>query len=341
VAAIAARHQARVVRSEISGGPAQARNRALALARGELIAVLDSDCVPSAGWLEALAGHFADPLVGAVAPRVRPAGAAADGRPLVARYLAARSPLDMGGREAGVTPGGRVSYVPTAALLVRRTALAGGFDPGLRYGEDVDLVWRLGDGGWRVRYDPRVTVEHHEPVTLAAALRRRFRYGTSAGPLARRHPGRMAPAALTPWPAAAAVALTTGHRRLAAAIAGGQGAALARRLAPLRVPPGWIARWIAEAAYGAALSLSRYASMFAAAPVAAWAWRARRPGLAAALLLPGLDAWWRRRPAVDPVRFAALALADDAAYGVGVVWGAMRAGTVAPLLPRMRSVSGG
>ena len=46
----------------------------------------------------------------------------------------------------------KVSYVPTAALLVRRAALdsvtpGGGavFDPALRYGEDVDLVWRLHD----------------------------------------------------------------------------------------------------------------------------------------------------------------------------------------------------
>ena len=77
-------------------------------------------------------------------------------------------------------PGSRVSYVPTAALLVRRSALdsvaiddaaipapghlagpgplssRGVFDPALRYGEDVDLIWRLHDAGWRVRYEPSV-----------------------------------------------------------------------------------------------------------------------------------------------------------------------------------------
>ena len=33
-----------------------------------------------------------------------------------------------------------------------------GFDADLRVGEDVDLVWRLVDQGWRVRYEPSATV---------------------------------------------------------------------------------------------------------------------------------------------------------------------------------------
>ena len=61
------------------------------------------------------------------------------------------------------------------------------FDETLRYGEDVDLIWRLLDQGHRVVYDPSVVVLHHE----ADVLRRRFRYGTSAAPLAARHPTRL------------------------------------------------------------------------------------------------------------------------------------------------------
>ena len=44
------------------------------------------------------------------------------GRGAVGRYLDARAPLDLGG-EARVAPLTRVSYVPTAALLVRRAVL--------------------------------------------------------------------------------------------------------------------------------------------------------------------------------------------------------------------------
>ncbi len=185
IAAVAARHGAGLVRRERSGGPAAARNAAAA--GTELVAFLDSDCVAPPGWIEALAGHFADPRVAAVAPRV------------------AARPLDMGPHPAAVRPDGRVRYVPSAALVVRRAALPR-FDEALRYGEDVDLVWRLHDAGWRVRYDPRVVVAHP-----AVGLRRRFAYGTSAAPLAARHPGRLAPLVLRPWPALA-VALLLARR---------------------------------------------------------------------------------------------------------------------------------
>src|ERR1700734_3024607 len=88
-----------------------------------------------------------------------------------------KSALDLGERGARVAPMTRVAYVPTAALLARRAALGGGFDEALRWGEDGDLVWRLTEAGWRVRYDPGVRVRHREPASRAALLRRRFRYG--------------------------------------------------------------------------------------------------------------------------------------------------------------------
>ena len=78
------------------------------------------------------------------------------------RYEGARGSLDRGTRAGPVRPGGRVSFVPSAALLVRADVATGSelFDPALRGGEDVDLVWRLGDAGWEVRYEPSSTVTH-------------------------------------------------------------------------------------------------------------------------------------------------------------------------------------
>ena len=69
-------------------------------------------------------------------------------RPATRRSPATRSrgsPLDLGPHASLVGPGRRVAYLPAAALLARRDALLelGGFDESMRFGEDVDLVWRL------------------------------------------------------------------------------------------------------------------------------------------------------------------------------------------------------
>jgi hypothetical protein len=183
-------------------GPAAARNAGVRQVppTTEAIAFVDSDVVLESDVLQRLSRQLAaDPVLGAVAPRVR---SVRDGPRRIDRYLHARSPLDMGALPACVTPGARVGYVPSTVLLVRAAALSkvGGFDEALRYGEDVDLVWRLLDAGWRVRYDPTVTVRHDEPRTLTRALRRRFAYGTSAGPLSQRHPGKLrTPRLALPW----------------------------------------------------------------------------------------------------------------------------------------------
>ena len=91
--------------------------------------------------------------------------------------------------------GRNVRYLPSAALIVRRAAEPW-FDPALRYGEDVDLIWRLEKAGWRFRYEPDVVVLHEE----RDRIERRFWYGTSAAPLAR------APSGQDPARRAAAVA---------------------------------------------------------------------------------------------------------------------------------------
>ncbi|MET0699749.1 MAG: mycofactocin biosynthesis glycosyltransferase MftF, partial [Mycobacterium sp.] len=181
-----------VFRHQDSRGPAAARNTGLAAAATDYVAFLDSDVVPRRGWLEALLGHFCDPAVALVAPRIV-------GLPqtenMVARYEAVRSSLDLGQREAPVIPYGPVSYVPSAAMICRRSALngVGGFDETMRSGEDVDLCWRFIESGARLRYEPIALVAHEHRTQLRDWLSRKAFYGTSAAPLATRHPDKTAP----------------------------------------------------------------------------------------------------------------------------------------------------
>ena len=197
LAAVVARHGAELIVHDVNRGPAAARNTAFASVTTDFVAFLDSDAVAPPHWPAALMHHFDDPRVGAVAPRLVPLDNEVG---VLARYEAVRSSLDMGPHAELVRPGASLGFVPTAALVLRRSAFEGPpFDERLRLGEDVDLVWRLDQGGWLIRYDPSVLVGHTSRLVPREWVRRLHEYGTSAAPLAARHPGSLAPARVSAW----------------------------------------------------------------------------------------------------------------------------------------------
>src|SRR4029077_14849156 len=77
-----------VLRHARSKGPAAARNTGLAACNTDFVAFLDSDGVARRGWREGALGHFCDPAVALVAPRIVGLRQADN---LVARYEAVRS----------------------------------------------------------------------------------------------------------------------------------------------------------------------------------------------------------------------------------------------------------
>ena len=338
IAGVCVRHGARLVRRRVTGGPAAARNTALDLIETELVAFLDSDCTVPENWLERLLPHFLDPLVGAVAPRIVARVEPGARRSITERFAATASPLDLGDRPGAVAPQSRVSYVPTAALLARRRALPVAFDSSLRFGEYVDLVWRMVEHGWRVRYDPGVRVAHAEPSRLDLLLKRRYRYGTSAGPLAQRHPKRLMPLVSTPWPSLVVALLFFRRPRSAAVAFSVATLLLARTLrsagAPAAMAPRLLGRAVGETALGAGKAATQLAlpAILVAARRTGWP-RAVASGL---LFGPPALEWLKRRPEVDPLRWTALFIAGEVAYGAGVWRGCLRARTLEPLLPTLR-----
>ncbi len=338
VATVCRRRGAHLVRRPESGGPGAARNDGLAVVDSELVALVDSDCTAPEGWLSALAPLFADPELGAVAPRVRPRRRKAT-RSLLARFAEDRSPLDMGAAPGEVGPGRKIRYAPTAALVARRAALGTGFDTDLRVGEDVDLVWRMCDTGWRVRLEPSVTVFHEEPATWRTWMGRRFHYGMSAGPLARRHPGRLAPVELHAWPSAIVAAGLSRRPTMAGALLLASAASTFGAVRDHGIPFGVALRWTASGAGWTLVGLGRALTTLAVPAVVFTAWRHRRQAAPAALLLlaPPLVEWWRRRPAVDPLRWSLACIVDDVSYGAGVWAGCVRSRCAGPLLPEFRA----
>lgn len=329
-----------VVRLDPPGGPAAARNAGWRLADSEIVAFLDADCVPHDGWLNTLLHHFADPSVAAVAPRI--ISDASSGTNL-AEYESGQSPLDRGPREAPVRPRSRVPYVPTACVAVRRRALVdlGGFNETLRFGEDVDLVWRLNRHGWSVRYEPAASVVHPPRSSLRAWSRQRFDYGGSAAQLAALHDTDVAPLDVSPWSAAAWMLAAAGHPIAGGTLVAGTSVALARRAGRDRETAKELVRLALRGNLLAGLRIAE-AVRRAWLPPAILALAVIPPGrprrriaaaLMAAFALPLTD-WAVRRPPVDAATWAALRIGDDLAYQTGLWFGAAKKRSLKALLPR-------
>jgi mycofactocin system glycosyltransferase len=330
-----------VVRHDSPRGPAAARNTGWRRATTEIVVFVDAGCRPHSEWLDRLLPHFADPAIGAVAPRIETL--MGPGTPAwLGRYEKRRSPLDLGPRPGPVHPQSRVPYVPTATLAVRRAGLdaVGGFDETLRFGEDVDFVWRLHRAGWRVRYEPAARMRHPARGSLGAWIDQRFRYGNSAAPLAARHGRDVAPLWSSPWSVASWGLALAGHTGAGAALALGTSGALARRAPGDRRTEAALAglALTGHLRTGSALARAVRKAWLPPAVVVAAASRGRsgrriRRALALSLLGASTAEWLRTRPNLSLPTWVALSLADDLAYQAGVwsgVWRSRSAGALWP-----------
>lgn len=333
VAGVARDAGARLLRLETNVGPGGARNAGLAAVVTPLVAFVDSDCVVPLGWLDALLPALLDARVAVVAPRVVGAG----GPGLLARYEVRSGPLDLGPAPAPVRPGSRVGHLPAAVLLARREALGDGFDPALRLGEDVDLVWRLAARGLGVRYEPGVHVRHETRSGLGAWLRQRHGYGRSAADLDRRHPGAVAPVAVSRWSLPAVAATAAGRPELLLVTTALTAAGLLHRLPDGPGRGQESARLAVEGLAATALGLAEAAArpwLPAVLLAALVDRRVRRLG-AAAVAVRLVRAASAGAPSVGWGAWAALRVLDDLAYASGVWRGAVEGRRAGVLLPRV------
>lgn len=340
VAGVANAWGAEVIARARSGGPAAARNAGLRRVTTSFVAFVDSDVVVDPGCFDTLLRHFADPRLALIAPRVLGLEAAEPN--WITRYENARSSLDLGQDGAIVLPRSRVSWVSSTCLVGRTGVLreVAGFDDRLQVAEDVDLAWRLVEEGARVRYEPAATVRHEHRTTVRRWLGRKFFYGTGAEHLAQRHPGLVAPAVLPPWGVVvlgAALAQRRWSLPVVAVTVGVVAVRIARRLPEMR-HPWFVAGWLTAqgltnvTAQGIAMLVRHWWPLTAAAAIGSH--RMRRAALVAAVA----DSAWeyvRVRPDQHPAGFAVARRLDDAAYGAGVWWGALRGRSIRALLPEI------
>ncbi len=172
------------VRQE-KAGPAAARNRGAALAKGAFIVFTDADCVPHTDWIDRLMARFEEGVggVGGTYGIANPGSLLAH---LIHREIRMRH----------ARFGEEVDFLGSFNVAYRKevfTAL-NGFDTAFRAasGEDNDLAYRAQDAGWRLCFAPEAVVDHFHPTALIPYLTAQMRHGYWRMKLYAKHPRRAA-----------------------------------------------------------------------------------------------------------------------------------------------------
>jgi O-antigen biosynthesis protein len=182
VIAIAGDYGFRLIRTP-NRGLGSARNTGLEAATGEIVAYIDDDAYPDPHWLRYLAASFAGSShAGIGGPNIAPPG-----QGTIADCVAA-SP----GRPIHVLlSDDEAEHIPGCNMAFRRDALAavGGFDSRFRAaGDDVDVCWRLQQGGWTLGFSPAAMVWHHARNSIRAYWKQQSGYGSAEAVLERKWP---------------------------------------------------------------------------------------------------------------------------------------------------------
>jgi glycosyltransferase involved in cell wall biosynthesis len=163
--------------TQSNSGPAVARNRGAAEAKGGFLAFTDDDCAPSPSWLHTLADAFRD------APDCGVGGKTIN--TLTDNLYSATSQLllDYLYEYYNQNLHGAKFFASNNLAFPRKAFLdSGGFD--IRYrraaAEDRELCDRWISQGRRFRYAPEALVSHAHPLTLDTLCRQHFTYGRGA-----------------------------------------------------------------------------------------------------------------------------------------------------------------
>lgn len=163
--------------SQHNSGPATARNRGAAEAKGDILAFIDDDCTPSPGWLQAMADTYRDAPdcgIGGKTINILTDNLYAETSQILLDYLYEYYNPDLQAPK----------FFASNNLAFSRSAFlkSGGFNPTYRMpaGEDRELCDRWTAQGRHLRFAPEAIVFHAHPLNCRTLWRQHFNYGKGA-----------------------------------------------------------------------------------------------------------------------------------------------------------------
>ena len=163
-----------ITRTDRSGFKAGALKEGLKIAKGEFIAIFDSDFLPTKDWLKRTVPYFKDKQIGVVQTRW---GHINRNYSILTRIQAfaldAHFTLEQVGRNS---KGHFINFNGTAGLWRKQCIIDAGNWEGDTLTEDLDLSYRAQLKNWKFKYLEDVETPAELPVVISAARSQQFRW---------------------------------------------------------------------------------------------------------------------------------------------------------------------
>ena len=182
---------------EAKRGPSPARNKGATTAKGDILAFIDADEIPSADWIQLIEDEFSGGSQVVWGPVTE-----SKTDTFLKKYLDFMGCSNIGKREL-LKPDTFGKSILAGNFAIKKDLFIhlGGFDEKLHLAEDVDLSRRISKEGVTIVYSPALTAAHDHKETFRGRFSKAFGYGSMQARCLKEYSKPGCAIVLLPWKA--------------------------------------------------------------------------------------------------------------------------------------------